>query len=175
MPDRNFPPRWSVDELDSCFVVKDANDRNLMKAPTTGQVTAILPLRSWCTAAPESPASLTGRPVMPAPQSNLIAPWLRKAIQQTMVANARARPTSGQTRSNAVNTTPHPCFCRSPSGMLVITDQYDSCATGQGSDQHNPNRRDGNGRSGRGRAGRQSCTARRQCDGDRLSWARAGR
>jgi hypothetical protein len=62
----------------------------------------------WCMAALESPASLTGRPVMPAPQSNLIAPWLRKVIQQTMVANARARPTSGQTRSNAVNTTPNP-------------------------------------------------------------------
>ena len=56
------------------------------------------------------------RPVMPAPQSNLITPWLRKVIQQTMVANARARPTSGQTRSNAVNTTPHPCSCRSPFG-----------------------------------------------------------
>ena len=25
---------------------------------------------------------------MPAPQSNLIAPWLKKVIQQTMVANA---------------------------------------------------------------------------------------
>ena len=90
--------------------------RNLVKAPTIGQVTAILPLRSGCMAAPKSPASLTGRPVMPAPQSNLIAPWLSKVNQQTMVANARARPTSGQTRSNAVNTTPHPCFCRSPSG-----------------------------------------------------------
>jgi len=44
----------------------------------------------------------------PHPQSNLIAPWLRKVIQQTMVANARARPTSRQTRSNAVNTTPNP-------------------------------------------------------------------
>jgi hypothetical protein len=53
---------------------------------------------------------------MPAAQSNLIAPWLRKVIQQTMVANARARPTSGQTRSNAVNTTAHHWFCRSPSG-----------------------------------------------------------
>jgi len=47
-------------------------------------------------------------PVMPAPQSNLIAPWLRKVIQQTIVADARARPTNGQTRSDAVNTTPNP-------------------------------------------------------------------
>jgi hypothetical protein len=59
---------------------------------------------------------LTGRPVMPAPQSNLMAPWLRKVIQQTMVANARARPTSGQTRSNAVNTPPHPSFLSLPFG-----------------------------------------------------------
>jgi hypothetical protein len=71
-------------------------------------------------AAPQSLASLTGRP-MPAAQSNLIAPWLRKVIQQTIVANARARPTSGQTRSKAVNTTPHPCFLRSPSvGCLYL-------------------------------------------------------
>ena len=66
---------------------------------------------------------------MPAPQSNLIAPWLRKVIQQTMVANARARPTSGQTRSNAVNTTPHPCFCRSPSGDAC---NYAACPMGGG-------------------------------------------
>ena len=25
MSERNFPPPWSVEELDSCFVVKDAN------------------------------------------------------------------------------------------------------------------------------------------------------
>jgi hypothetical protein len=25
MSERNFPPPWSVDELDSCFVVTDAN------------------------------------------------------------------------------------------------------------------------------------------------------
>jgi hypothetical protein len=25
MPERHFPPPWSVEELDSCFVVKDAN------------------------------------------------------------------------------------------------------------------------------------------------------
>jgi hypothetical protein len=100
--------------------------RNLMRAPAIGQVTAILPLRSWCMAAPESPASLTGRLVMPAPQSNLIAPWLRKVIQQTMVANARARPTSGQTRSNAVNTTPH-VFVAPLRGMLAITPLVRSC------------------------------------------------
>jgi hypothetical protein len=29
MPERNFPPPWSVDELDSCFVVKDANGQAL--------------------------------------------------------------------------------------------------------------------------------------------------
>ena len=29
MPERNFPPPWSVDELDSCFVVKDANGHAL--------------------------------------------------------------------------------------------------------------------------------------------------
>ena len=26
---RNFPPPWSVEELDSCFVVKDANGQAL--------------------------------------------------------------------------------------------------------------------------------------------------
>ena len=26
---RNFPPPWSVEELDSCFVVKDANRQAL--------------------------------------------------------------------------------------------------------------------------------------------------
>ena len=25
MPERHFPPPWSVEELDSCFVVKDLN------------------------------------------------------------------------------------------------------------------------------------------------------
>jgi hypothetical protein len=25
MPERHFPPPWSVEELDSCFVVKDAD------------------------------------------------------------------------------------------------------------------------------------------------------
>jgi hypothetical protein len=29
MPDRHFPPPWSVEELDSCFVVKDANGQAL--------------------------------------------------------------------------------------------------------------------------------------------------
>jgi hypothetical protein len=29
MPERNFPPPWSVEELDSCFVVKDANGQPL--------------------------------------------------------------------------------------------------------------------------------------------------
>ena len=29
MPERNFPPPWSVGELDSCFVVKDANGQAL--------------------------------------------------------------------------------------------------------------------------------------------------
>jgi len=46
--------------------------------------------------------------------------WLKSVIQQTMVADASARPTSGQTRSNAVNTTPDPCF-HSLQGMLIVT------------------------------------------------------
>jgi hypothetical protein len=29
MPERLFPPPWSVEELDSCFVVKDANGQAL--------------------------------------------------------------------------------------------------------------------------------------------------
>jgi hypothetical protein len=29
MPERHFPPRWSVEELDSCFAVKDANGQAL--------------------------------------------------------------------------------------------------------------------------------------------------
>ena len=29
MPERNFPPPWSVGELDSCFVVTDANGQAL--------------------------------------------------------------------------------------------------------------------------------------------------
>jgi hypothetical protein len=29
MPERDFPPPWSVDELDSCFAVKDANGQAL--------------------------------------------------------------------------------------------------------------------------------------------------
>ena len=29
MRERNFPPPWSVGELDSCFVVKDANGQAL--------------------------------------------------------------------------------------------------------------------------------------------------
>ena len=29
MPKRHFPPPWSVEELDSCFVVKDANGQTL--------------------------------------------------------------------------------------------------------------------------------------------------
>jgi len=29
MSERNFPPPWSVEELDSCFVVKDANGQAL--------------------------------------------------------------------------------------------------------------------------------------------------
>ena len=29
MPERNFPPPWSVGELDSCFVVRDANGQAL--------------------------------------------------------------------------------------------------------------------------------------------------
>ena len=29
MPERQFPPPWSVEELDSCFVVKDANGQTL--------------------------------------------------------------------------------------------------------------------------------------------------
>ena len=26
---RRFPPRWSVEELDACFVVRDANEQTL--------------------------------------------------------------------------------------------------------------------------------------------------
>ncbi len=29
MPDRHFPPPWSVEDLDSCFVVKDLNGQAL--------------------------------------------------------------------------------------------------------------------------------------------------
>jgi hypothetical protein len=29
MADRRFPPPWSVDEFDECFVVKDANGQAL--------------------------------------------------------------------------------------------------------------------------------------------------
>jgi hypothetical protein len=29
MPERYFPPPWSIEELDSCFVVKDANGQAL--------------------------------------------------------------------------------------------------------------------------------------------------
>ena len=29
MPERRFPPPWSVEELDSCFLVKDANGQAL--------------------------------------------------------------------------------------------------------------------------------------------------
>jgi hypothetical protein len=29
IPERHFPPPWSVEELDSCFVVKDANGQAL--------------------------------------------------------------------------------------------------------------------------------------------------
>ena len=29
MPERHFPPPWSVEELDSCFVVKDASGQAL--------------------------------------------------------------------------------------------------------------------------------------------------
>jgi hypothetical protein len=29
MPERHFPPPWSVEELNSCFVVKDANGQAL--------------------------------------------------------------------------------------------------------------------------------------------------
>jgi hypothetical protein len=30
MPQRRFPPPWSVEELDSCFVVKDLNGQALV-------------------------------------------------------------------------------------------------------------------------------------------------
>jgi hypothetical protein len=30
---RNFPPPWSVEELDSCFVIKDANDATCHNRP----------------------------------------------------------------------------------------------------------------------------------------------
>ena len=29
MPERHFPPPWSVEQLDSCFVVKDLNGQAL--------------------------------------------------------------------------------------------------------------------------------------------------
>jgi hypothetical protein len=47
-------------------------------------------------------------------QGNLIAKWPRRVIHET--TSARARPTSGQTRSNAVNTTPHSLFLSLPLG-----------------------------------------------------------
>ncbi len=29
MPERRFPPPWSVEELEACFVVRDRNDQKL--------------------------------------------------------------------------------------------------------------------------------------------------
>ena len=29
MPDRRFPPPWTVEELDACFVVRDSNGQQL--------------------------------------------------------------------------------------------------------------------------------------------------
>ena len=29
MPDRRFPPPWSVEETDSCYIVRDANEQAL--------------------------------------------------------------------------------------------------------------------------------------------------
>jgi hypothetical protein len=29
VPKRRFPPPWSVEELDACFIVKDAHDQKL--------------------------------------------------------------------------------------------------------------------------------------------------
>jgi predicted tellurium resistance membrane protein TerC len=43
-------------------------------------------------------------------------------IQQTMVADARARPTSGRTRSNAVNTILYPCFVALLQGTFNAAD-----------------------------------------------------
>ena len=58
-------------------------------------------------------------------QGNLIAKWPRRVIHET--TSARARPTSGQTRSNAVNTTPHSLFVASPFGDAF---HYASCLVG---------------------------------------------
>jgi hypothetical protein len=33
MPEGHFPPPWSVEQLDSCFVVKDLNGQALALAP----------------------------------------------------------------------------------------------------------------------------------------------
>ena len=53
-------------------------------------------------------------------QSNVIARWPRRVIHQTMASKARVRPTSGQTRSNAANTTPDPCFIAPLRGCLYF-------------------------------------------------------
>jgi len=29
VPKRRFPPPWSIEELDACFIVKDAHDQKL--------------------------------------------------------------------------------------------------------------------------------------------------
>ena len=62
-------------------------------------------------------------------QSNAIARRPRRAIQQTMASNARVRPTSGQTRSSAINTTPHPCFVAPPLGDAF---SFAACPMGGG-------------------------------------------
>jgi len=52
-------------------------------------------------------------------QSNAIAKRPKRAIQQTTASNAKARPTSGQARSIAVNMTPSLVY-RSPWGCFYF-------------------------------------------------------
>jgi hypothetical protein len=33
MPERRFPPPWSVEETDACFIIRDANGQALGGAP----------------------------------------------------------------------------------------------------------------------------------------------
>jgi len=112
MPERHFPEPWSVDELDTCFVVKDLNGQalaymyfekeprhrhrrsELLTRDEAQRIAAILPSCRSCYSGPDSTQ------VRKSSGNNLRGTPKARPIEPTVATKARVRPTDGQSRGN---------------------------------------------------------------------------
>jgi hypothetical protein len=104
MPARRFPPPWSVEELDACFVVRDGNGQQLasarMRREGSSAILDTSPLHSSASVARRFAASFSAarrrsspilRRLKPMARCSIAAPPCQADIRKPTLENSQAR------------------------------------------------------------------------------------